>query len=57
MQGASISEEMRNWLRCFASICEKADERAAEREERLRLRELEMEERRIERERIGMRRE
>ena len=38
-------------------ICEKADERAAEREERLRLRELEMEERRIERERIGTRRE
>ena len=39
----------------LANICEKADERAAEREERLRLRELEMEERRIER--IGMRRE
>ena len=34
----------------LANICEKADEKAAEREERLRLRELEMEEGRIERE-------
>ena len=42
----------------LANICEKGDERAAEREERLRLRELEMgEEKDRERERIGTRRE
>ena len=37
-------------LETFALLCDRADERAAKREERLRLKELEMEERRIEKE-------
>lgn len=37
-------------LETYALLCDRADERAAKREERMRLRELEIEERRIEKE-------